>query len=167
MPRPIATVLLAAGLAAIVVIAGCNSGGYNNPMGGSNGGYSGGGGSGSGSGSGGGSGSGSGGGYSGGGTGGTGGAARIFVSGDILPNQQYTHVFYTAQNIPYYCRYHGGPGGVGMSGVITVMGNFYGTPTHHFFNIVNLTLPSPAIYVGDTITWVNMTTMTHTTESDY
>jgi hypothetical protein len=150
MHRPIAKLLLALSLVAIVAVAGCNSGGYSSPTYG-----------GSGGGSGGGNGGGGGGGYGGGG-----GGARIFVSGDIAPNASYTHVFTTAQSVPYYCRYHGGPGGYGMSGVVTVMGNYYGTPTRHIYNIVGHTLPSPAIYVGDTITWVNKTMMTHTTESD-
>jgi plastocyanin len=33
----------------------------------------------------------------------------------------YDHVFTTPGNNPYYCFVHGGPGGAGMSGVITVL----------------------------------------------
>ncbi len=32
----------------------------------------------------------------------------------------YSYVFTTAGNNPYYCQIHGGPGGVGMSGTVTV-----------------------------------------------
>jgi len=44
-----------------------------------------------------------------------------FTSGPLAPAPWvYTHVFTTAGSNPYYCSLHGGPGGVGMSGVITV-----------------------------------------------
>lgn len=38
----------------------------------------------------------------------------------ILPGQSFSHTFNTAGKFPYYCRLHGGPGGSGHSGVITV-----------------------------------------------
>ncbi|MGB5287916.1 MAG: T9SS type A sorting domain-containing protein [Ignavibacteriaceae bacterium] len=45
-----------------------------------------------------------------------------FTSGPPAPAPwEYTHTFTTAGNNPYYCEPHGGPGGSGMSGVITVM----------------------------------------------
>jgi plastocyanin len=44
-----------------------------------------------------------------------------FTSGPVAPAPwEYIHVFTTAGSNPYYCSLHGGPGGVGMSGVITV-----------------------------------------------
>ena len=97
--------------------------------------------------------------------GGGGGGGREFVSGDMAPGNSFTHVFQTAKVIPYYCRYHGGPGGVGMSGVITVTAG--GTPTTHLFSIANSTLPTMTIHVKDTVTWTNNTAMVHTVESDH
>ncbi len=143
MARSTVTLMVIAALGVILVAAGCNSGSST----GSN--YGGGGGGGNGG-------------------GGGGGGTQIFASGDIVANASYTHVFNTAQVIPYHCRYHGAAGGVGMSGTITVStpGAYY-TPVRHVFNIVTTALPSPAIYTGDTITWVNMTAMTHTCESDH
>lgn len=45
-----------------------------------------------------------------------------FTSGSAAPAPwEYTHTFTAAGNNPYYCEPHGGPGGSGMSGVITVM----------------------------------------------
>lgn len=38
----------------------------------------------------------------------------------ILPGQSFSHTFTTAGEFPYYCRLHGGPGGSGQAGVITV-----------------------------------------------
>jgi len=95
---------------------------------------------------------------------------REFSSGDLNPSppQSFTHVFNTAKSIPYYCRHHGGPGGVGMSGVITV--NAGGSPSRTNVSIISSTLPDLTIDVGDTITWTNNDTSpyptTHTVESD-
>jgi hypothetical protein len=97
------------------------------------------------------------------GTGGMGGG-REFVSGDIQPGHDYTHVFTTAKVIPYFCRYHGGAGGVGMAGVITV--TVGGTPSSHAFSITGNTLPTMTIDVMDTVTWTNNDAMVHTVESD-
>jgi plastocyanin len=41
-------------------------------------------------------------------------------SGDLTHGQSYSLTFTTPGDYPYYCKYHGGAGGVGMSGVITV-----------------------------------------------
>lgn len=44
-----------------------------------------------------------------------------FISGPVAPAPWvYSYVFTSAGNYPYYCAQHGGPGGVGMSAVITV-----------------------------------------------
>ena len=44
-----------------------------------------------------------------------------FTSGPLAPAPwEFTHVFTTAGTNPYYCQLHGGPGGLGMSGVIVV-----------------------------------------------
>lgn len=93
-----------------------------------------------------------------------GGATREFVSGNLTYGQSFTHVFTSAKSIPYYCRYHGGPGGVGMHGTITVTAG--GTPSRQEFSITAFTLPSPQLHVGDTFVWINNTMMTHTVESD-
>lgn len=92
------------------------------------------------------------------------GNSREFVSGDLHNGQSFTHVFTTAKVIPYFCKYHGGPGGMGMSGVITVVAG--GTPSSHAFSITGMTLPSATIDVMDTITWTNTDAMVHTVESD-
>src|SRR4051812_21765475 len=42
-----------------------------------------------------------------------------FDSGTINPGKSYSVVFGTAGTFAYYCRLHGAPGGVGMSGSIT------------------------------------------------
>ena len=94
----------------------------------------------------------------------SGGGAKEFASGDIQPGHSYTHVFMNAKVIPYYCRYHGGPGGVGMSGVLTVVAGGY--PTGHSFSITAMTLPTLTINVGDTMTWINNSGLTHTVQSD-
>lgn len=94
-----------------------------------------------------------------------GGGGREFVSGDLPSGQSFTHVFKTAMVVPYYCRYHGGAGGVGMSGVITVVAG--GTPTKHTFTITDMTLPTMTINVMDTMTWTNSSGLLHTVESDH
>ena len=100
-----------------------------------------------------------------GGGGGGGGGSLIMSSGDIQPGASYTHVFTTAQVVPYYCKYHGGPGGVGMSGVITVTAG--GTPSKHAFSITGMTLPTTSVDVMDTVTWTNNTALVHTVTSDH
>ena len=94
----------------------------------------------------------------------SGGSGHEFTSGDIQPGHSYTHVFMNAKVIPYYCRYHGGPGGVGMSGVITVTAG--GTPSSHSFSITGMTLPTMSIDVADTVTWTNNSGVVHTVQSD-
>ncbi len=46
-----------------------------------------------------------------------------FDSGDVATGDQYTMEFDTPGTYPYFCQYHGGPGGDGMSGVIVVDGS--------------------------------------------
>ncbi|MEW6051817.1 MAG: hypothetical protein AB1644_12260 [Candidatus Zixiibacteriota bacterium] len=96
--------------------------------------------------------------------GGGGGGGREFVSGDMGNGQSYQHVFTKSGSFPYYCRYHGGAGGVGMAGTITVSGS--GSASLHAFSITNNTLQSTTIDVGDTVRWTNNTVVTHTVESD-
>ena len=91
-------------------------------------------------------------------------AVRQFVSGDIAPGLSFTQVFDSAKVIPYFCRYHGAAGGVGMSGVITVAAG--GTPSLTTVSITSISLPDLPIDVGDTVTWINNHTMIHTVESD-
>lgn len=100
-----------------------------------------------------------------GGAGGGGGTMREFVSPDLNGSgDSFTHVFDSAKVIPYFCKYHGGAGGIGMSGVITV--NNGGSPSLHSFSIITSTLPTFDIDIGDTVTWVNNSGIVHTVESD-
>lgn len=69
-----------------------------------------------------------------------------FTSGPVAPAPWvYTHVFTNASSNPYYCSLHGGPGGVGMSGVITVQAatdvNDNGNPIYKFE--LNQNYPNP------------------------
>jgi LPXTG-motif cell wall-anchored protein len=43
-----------------------------------------------------------------------------FNSGSIDPSHTFSHTFSSAATVPYYCMFHGAPGGVGMAGRITV-----------------------------------------------
>jgi ribose transport system substrate-binding protein len=43
-----------------------------------------------------------------------------FDSGTLANGQEFTFKFDTAGTYPYYCKFHGGKGGQGMSGTITV-----------------------------------------------
>lgn len=96
---------------------------------------------------------------------GGGGGGRAFVSGDLNAAQSFTHVFAAAGSFPYYCKYHGGPGGAGMSGTITVTAG--GTPSRVNLTIVNSsTLPTTTVDVLDTVVWTNNTSVKHTVESD-
>src|SRR5438270_13008994 len=45
-----------------------------------------------------------------------------FDSGDITPRTQFSMEFDVLGTYPFYCQYHGGPGGDGMAGVIVVDG---------------------------------------------
>jgi plastocyanin len=97
-------------------------------------------------------------------SGGSGGGTKEFASGDLTSGQSFSHVFATAKSVPYFCRYHGSAGGIGMAGVITVTAG--GTPTKHVFSIASSTLPTMSIHVMDTVMWTNNTAMVHTVESD-
>ena len=44
----------------------------------------------------------------------------IFSSGTLGDGDMFTFTFAEAGSFPYFCRFHGGPGGSGMSGVINV-----------------------------------------------
>jgi plastocyanin len=50
-----------------------------------------------------------------------------FDTGTIDPGQSATVTFDTPGRYPYFCRFHGDPGGSGMAGVITVTGAGGGT----------------------------------------
>lgn len=43
-----------------------------------------------------------------------------FDSGELRSGDTFRHTFEEAGSFPYYCAYHGGPGGEGMAGVVTV-----------------------------------------------
>ncbi len=48
---------------------------------------------------------------------------KSFDSGNLNPGQTFKFTFTKAGTYRYYCRYHGGPNGIGMSGTITVTGS--------------------------------------------
>lgn len=96
--------------------------------------------------------------------GGGGGNTREFVSGDLGAGESYSHTFNTSEVVRYYCRYHGGPNGQGMSGTITVTAG--GTPAQFQSNITAGSLQNLTIPVGSTIRWTNNHIMVHTVESD-
>lgn len=100
-------------------------------------------------------------------TGGGGGGGREFVSGNLAGNgASFSHTFATAGSYPYYCRYHGGRGGSGMSGVITVTNPPNASPQTFSYSIVGHDLPNYAIKTGDIVQWTNNSNETHTVESD-
>lgn len=47
---------------------------------------------------------------------------KSFDSGNLNTGDTFKFTFTKAGTYPYHCQYHGGPNGVGMSGVITVTG---------------------------------------------
>lgn len=60
-----------------------------------------------------------------------------FDSGVIIPgNGSFTWTFSSPGTYPYYCRFHGGPGGIGMSGTVVVT-----TPSAYPYQYSS---PSPA-----------------------
>lgn len=97
---------------------------------------------------------------------GGGGVMREFSSPELAGNgASFSHVFATAKSVPYYCSHHGGPGGSGMSGVVTV--NAGGSPSKTNISITSSTLPDVTIDVGDTIIWTNNHSgVTHNVRSD-
>lgn len=99
------------------------------------------------------------------GGGGGGGGTKEFASGNLSGNGgSFSHVFATAKSVPYYCSIHGGPGGAGMSGVITV--NAGGTPSRTNVSITSSSLPDLIIDVMDTVVWTNNSGTTHNVKSD-
>ena len=101
------------------------------------------------------------------GTGGPGTGTREFASGNLAGNgASFSHTFSTAGTFPYFCRYHGGRGGVGMSGVIPVTDPPNVSPVTFTYSIVSDNLPDYSIKTGDIVTWTNNSGDTHTVESD-
>ena len=45
-----------------------------------------------------------------------------FDSGDMAPGATFSHTFDRPGTFPFYCRYHGAPGGLGMAGLVVVGG---------------------------------------------
>src|SRR5215210_5262261 len=43
-----------------------------------------------------------------------------FASGTLQPGESFSTTFDAASSFAYYCEFHGGPGGTGMSGVVVV-----------------------------------------------
>ena len=43
-----------------------------------------------------------------------------FASGDLATGDSFSTTFDRAGSFPFYCEFHGGPGGTGMSGVVVV-----------------------------------------------
>ena len=43
-----------------------------------------------------------------------------FNSGPLNPNDIYGHDYLDKGEFPYYCKYHGAPGGIGMAGLVIV-----------------------------------------------
>lgn len=95
---------------------------------------------------------------------GGGGNTREFVSGDLGVGESYSHTFNTSEVVRYYCRYHGGPNGQGMSGTITVTAG--GTAAQFQSNITANSLQNLTIPVGSTVQWTNNHIVVHTVESD-
>jgi plastocyanin len=96
-----------------------------------------------------------------------GGGGPIFESGTVAPGGSYSYVFMTAGLYPYHCRFHGGVGGVGMSGTIFVKAG--GTPSLDIVSMTGSLTFSPVhdtVDVGDTVKWINNSSMDHTATSD-
>jgi plastocyanin len=95
-----------------------------------------------------------------------GNGSKIFDSGTIASGGHFAYVFTSAMVVPYYCRFHGGAGGTGMSGKITVQAG--GTPSKDTVGMVGMTFVPAALTVdvGDTVVWLNSSTLEHTVTSD-
>jgi len=52
----------------------------------------------------------------------------LFDSGTMNPGATFSHTFNVAGSFPYHCKFHGGAGGIGMSGTIFVELAPSGTP---------------------------------------
>lgn len=98
------------------------------------------------------------------GSGGGGGGTTLEFDSS-LPGGVFTHVFDKVGSFPYHCRNHGGSGGAGMSGTITVIAA--GTPNTLDVNVkcCVFTPSNLTVEVGDTVRWSGMTA-THTVTSD-
>lgn len=94
---------------------------------------------------------------------GSSGGGTIFESGTVAPGGSFTHVFTAVGVVPYHCRFHVS---MGMTGTITVQAG--GAPSLDTI-VMNAMTFSPAhdtIDVGDTIKWINSSTVNHTATSD-
>jgi len=91
---------------------------------------------------------------------------KIFDSGTVAPGGHFTFVFASAMVVPYYCKFHGGAGGVGMSGKITIQAG--GTPSKDTVSMAAMAFNPAALTVdvGDTVVWINNNTLSHTVTSD-
>lgn len=90
---------------------------------------------------------------------------REMNSGDLEQNATFTHVFSEEGEFPYFCRYHGGPKGMGMAGVARVTAG--GTPRTHRVTISEYDYPDLDLHVGDTVVFTNATSVVHTIETDF
>jgi plastocyanin len=79
-----------------------------------------------------------------------------YDSGNLSPGQSFSHTYTTPGTYPYYCVFHGAPGGVGMSGTITVTGAS-AAPT------VTSISPTTGLPTGGTTVVINGTNFTGTT----
>jgi plastocyanin len=95
-----------------------------------------------------------------------GGSGKILDSGTLAPGAQFSHVFASATTVPYYCKFHGAPGGSGMSGTIVVHAG--GTAGKDTVSMVGMTFvpASMTIDAGDTVLWINTSGLDHTVTSD-
>ena len=92
--------------------------------------------------------------------------AKEFDSGPVAVGGHFEHVFGAAKTIAYHCIYHGGPGGVGMSGTLIVAAG--GTAKRDTIQMNEATFSPVTLNatVGDTVVWVNGSSMAHTATSD-
>lgn len=74
--------------------------------------------------------------------------SNLFDSGIIQTGQSFSAKFTSPGTYPYYCKLHGGVGGVGMAGVLTVVA-----------------APTPVVVGGNTVTNTNTNINTNTNTS--